>query len=286
MNKKTTNTTMKPLKIALLDMYNGVQNEGMRCILQLIEEFKVQQETSVHLDIFEVRLKNEVPRFENYDIFISTGGPGSPLPSEESWEKPYFNLLSDIISNNENSDTKKYLFLICHSFQLACRHFNYGQITQRKSTSFGIFPIPLSPAGMIEPFFKGLANPFFVVDSRDYQVVGLDYAKLERDGAKVLCLEKIRPNVPLERAVMAIRFTEEIFGTQFHPEADAEGMLKYFQKEEKKEAIIKNHGLEKYNDMVDKLDDPDKILLTESIILPSFLKNATNLILQQNLILC
>jgi homoserine O-succinyltransferase/O-acetyltransferase len=286
MNKKTTNTTMKPLKIALLDMYNGVQNEGMRCILQLIEEFKIQQETFVHLDIFEVRLKNEVPRFDNYDIFISTGGPGSPLPSDESWEQPYFKLLSEIISNNENSENKKYLFLICHSFQLACRHFNYGQITQRKSTSFGIFPIPLSPSGTVEPFFKGLSNPFFVVDSRDYQVVGLDYAKLEHDGAKVLCLEKIRPNVPLERAVMAIRFTEEIFGTQFHPEADAEGMLKYFQKEEKKEAIIKNHGLEKYNDMVDKLDDPDKILLTESIILPSFLKSATNLILQQNLILC
>ena len=73
---------------------------------------------------------------------------------------------------------------------------------------------------------------------------------------------------------MAVRFSPEIFGTQFHPEADAEGMLRYYLKEEKKKWVIQTHGERKYYEMIDRLDDPDKIMLTESVILPTFLQNA------------
>ena len=99
-------------------------------------------------------------------------------------------------------------------------------------------------------------------------------------------MEKERPLVNLERAIMAIRFSEEVFGTQFHPEADGVGMLKYLSGEEKKKVVIKTHGLAKYNDMIDKLDDPDKILLTESIIIPKFLKNAYENVTRQSFAVC
>ena len=78
----------------------------------------------------------------------------------------------------------------------------------------------------------------------------------------------------LEQAIMCIRFSREIIGTQFHPEADAEGMLRYFLREDKKASIINNHGEAKYNDMIAHLNDPDKILMTESAIIPTFLKSA------------
>ena len=78
----------------------------------------------------------------------------------------------------------------------------------------------------------------------------------------------------LERAVMAIRFSDEIFGTQFHPEADVIGMDFYFKREDKKKQIIENHGEQKYNDMLAHLNDKDKIFLTHHTILPGFLKNA------------
>ena len=91
---------------------------------------------------------------------------------------------------------------------------------------------------------------------------------------KVLALEKIRPHVNLERAIMAIRFSNEIFGTQFHPEADGDGMLRYFRTEEKRTQIVVNHGEAKYEEMVDSLEDPDKIKRTESVIIPSFLRQA------------
>ncbi|TAG62452.1 MAG: GMP synthase, partial [Runella slithyformis] len=119
-----------------------------------------------------------------------------------------------------------------------------------------------------------LPEPFYAVDSRDYQLVQPDFTAINRMGAEVLCIEKERLHVPLERAIMAIRFSREIFGTQFHPEADDEGMLRYFLKSEKRDVVIKNHGQEKYDDMVNSLQDPDKIALTESVVIPTFLRLA------------
>jgi homoserine O-succinyltransferase/O-acetyltransferase len=263
------------MKIAILDMYNGVANEGMRCILALIREFREKNAIEgLSYQLFNVREKGEVPNFESFDTFISTGGPGDPT-LDEPWEKDYFTLIDRIFAHNqETENTKKYLFLICHSYQLVAKHLGIAQVTKRRSTSFGVMPVHREEAGFQESFFSGLPEPFYVVDSRDYQVVQPNLARLESMKAEILCLEKIRPHVDLERCVMAIRYSEAIFGTQFHPEADALGMRNYFRREDKKQVVIDNHGLEKYQDMVDKLDDPDKIMLTESIILPKFLERA------------
>jgi hypothetical protein len=107
----------------------------------------------------------------------------------------------------------------------------------------------------------GLPNPFFAVDSRDYQITEPDESRLNAMQATILCLEKPRPHVPLDRAVMAIRFSDEIVGTQFHPEADDEGMLRYFLSDEKRNQVITNFGQQKYDEMVAYLQDPDKIAL-------------------------
>ncbi|WP_266366032.1 type 1 glutamine amidotransferase [Tellurirhabdus rosea] len=264
---------MSALNIAILDMYDNAPNEGMRCILQLIR--KVEQETQIRLadQTFNVRAGEPLPGLE-FDVYISTGGPGSPLPSPDDWERHYFGLIDRIFEHNRTQRRKKYLFLICHSFQLVSRHMNLGILSKRRSTSFGIFPILKNELGHHEPFFDALPDPFYVVDSRDYQLTQPNWKRIEHLGAKVLCLEKDRPHIPLERAIMAIRFTNEIFGTQFHPEADGDGMLRYFQKEEKRQQVIAGHGEDKYNEMVEHLRDPDKIELTESVILPHFLRQA------------
>jgi GMP synthase-like glutamine amidotransferase len=73
---------------------------------------------------------------------------------------------------------------------------------------------------------------------------------------------------------MAMRFDETTFGTQFHPEADAEGMLVHLLEEERKQIVIGQHGEEKYHSMIEHLNDPDKIVLTQSVIIPNFLSIA------------
>ena len=271
-------------KIGILDMNADEPNEGMRCIKMLAGAFLSQEGTKGNYDVFNVRSAGEIPKIADYDIFISSGGPGSPLISGESWEADYFGFLDDLLRHNLSSHYKKHLFLICHSFQLACLHWDIARVTKRRSTSFGILPIFKTKSGEMETLFEGLDDPFYAVDSRDYQVIGPKAWKLDTLDGTVLCREKIRPNVPLERAVMAIRFSNEVFGVQFHPEADAEGMLRHFSKEEKKNQIIKKHGKEKYLEMIAYLDDDEKIMKTNNIIIPRFLRQAADAIDRNKLI--
>jgi homoserine O-succinyltransferase len=265
------------VRIAILDLYEGVENQGMRGIREIVNQFGEINHYNIELHEFDVRLKNCVPDL-SYDIYISTGGPGSPLESEGSeWERIYFNWLNDVEKWNEDETNlqKKYAFFICHSFQLVCRHWQLANVCKRNSTSFGVFPIHLLKEGKEEPVFEGMADPFYAVDSRDYQVIEPRMTVLYK-GAKILCIEKDRPHVPYERAIMAIRFSDYFIGTQFHPEADAVGMSMYLQTEEKKKTVIENHGLKKWKSMIEHLNDPDKILWTYAHILPNFLNIALN----------
>ena len=265
----------KQFRIAILDMYNGFENEGMRCIKKIITEFGEKESLNISLEIFDVRQKLEVPGMD-FDAYISTGGPGNPAPSGESWERKFFRFLDKLTEYNasRHNKVKKHLFLICHSFQMACIHWQIGAVGRRRKTSFGTFPVHQTSGGRKDPLLNQLNDPFWIVDSRDFQVIQPDQQVIDNMGAKILCLEKIRPHVSLERAIMAIRFSKEIVGTQFHPEADAEGMLRYFLRDDKKTSIISNHGELKYNDMIEHLNDPDKIRMTEATIIPTFLKIA------------
>jgi GMP synthase-like glutamine amidotransferase len=265
------------VRIAILDLYEGVTNQGMRGIRQIIKRFGQVNQLVIELDEYEVRLEKKVPDL-SYDIYISSGGPGSPLESEGSaWEKKYFEWLASVERWNDDAMQiqKKYVFFICHSFQLVCRHWELATICPRKSTSFGVFPIHLLEDGKEEPVFNGMADPFYAVDSRDFQVIEPRMNVLYK-GAKILCIEKDRPHLPYERAIMGIRFSEYFIGTQFHPEADAIGMSMYLQTEEKKKTVIENHGKEKWLSMIEQLNDPDKILWTYAHILPNFLNIALN----------
>ncbi len=260
------------INIAVLDLYNGEANEGMRCIRQLIEEFEADCHLLVNYKVFDVRLKNEIPDL-TYDIYISTGGPGSPVESiGTAWESNFFNLMDSIRSNNRrNPEVKKHVLLICHSFQIYCRRYGYGEVSKRKSTSFGVMSVHKTFEGHHDPLFRSLDDPMWAVDSREYQIIQPDEKKFNDDGAAILCIEKYRPHVDLERAIMAIRFDEAIVGTQFHPEADAVGMRMYLLRDDKRKFVIERYGEKKYWDMLDHLNDPDKIMLTYSTVIPRFL---------------
>ncbi len=263
-------------RIAILDLNEGQPNQGMRCIREIITRWAEHNRAETHFDEFDVRLKKQVPDL-SYDIYISSGGPGSPLDSEGSeWEAAYFHWLNSVEewNNNASNPNKKSVFFICHSFQLVCRHYGVADISKRKSTSFGVYPVHVTLEGQKDPVFAGLPDPFYVVDSRDWQVTLPDFNKLKMLGAEILCIEKYRPHVPFAQAIMGIRFNDYMVGTQFHPEADAMGMSLHLQTEDKKKTVIENHGLEKWQSMVEQLNDPDKIMYTYAHILPNFLNEA------------
>ena len=104
----------KTVRIAILDMYEGAANQGMRCIREILNQFGELYNLDISWDEFEVRLEKNIPDL-SYDIYISTGGPGSPLDSQGSeWEEVYFNWLSQIENWNNNiaNIQKKYVFFI------------------------------------------------------------------------------------------------------------------------------------------------------------------------------
>jgi len=255
------------VKIAILDMYYGAPNQGKRNICEILE----LQVLPLHWDIFDVRGKNELPSLE-YDIYISTGGPGSPLEGDGIWDKNYFDLIDSIWNWNKKKTKKKFVFFICHSFQMICHHFRLGELTRRHSTSFGIFPINKTDAGKLDPILAKLPDPFYAADARDWQIIQPNLEVFDAFGAKILCLEKMRDHVEFERAIMAVRLSNEFFGTQFHPEADAVSMSDHYSKPDIRAKAIETYGEKKVLETIEQIHDPYKIGLTNRVILPTFLK--------------
>ncbi len=263
------NTT---LKIAVLDTYDGTPNQGMRCILDIINRFN----QIVTFQIFDVRGKSELPDIKKFDIYISTGGPGNPLIGDGNWDSKYYALIDELTQWNTNNVVKKHVLFICHSFQMACKHFGLAEITKRHDTSFGVMTVHKTKEGFLDPLFDGLADPFYAIDSRDYQVVQPKLSVFAKKGAKIISLEKIRDHVQYERAIMAVRFSDYFVGTQFHPEADPISFIANLRNKETKEKIKKMKGNTKFRNMLEDLVDDDKIYRTNETLIPNFLRMAIN----------
>ncbi len=266
-----------PIKVATIDLYNNEKNEGMRCIKEIVTSLNNgEQSHKIDYKVFDTRFKGEVPDLDQ-DIYISSGGPGSPFEDEGTkWEKDYFNLLDKIWDfNQNNSEKKKYLFFICHSFQLMGRFFKLGLVIKRPSKSFGVMPFSITEEGKPDILLNNLSNPFYAADIRQFQVIEPDKNVFKELGAKILSYE-IPDDGIKEPALAAIRISDEIVGTQFHPEADPESMLYHIKQDERKKQVVEKYGEERYDQMIELLKRSDTIKLTRESVLPSFLRNAIN----------
>lgn len=262
-----------PVRMAILDMNNNVENMGIASIKRIADRFAV-----IDYDVFDVRYKGEVPGLD-YDIYISSGGPGDPLDGDGSWDKDYFGLMDRLWVYNQEHDEKKYVFFVCHSFQMICHHLGIGQISLRKKESFGIVPVDKTEAGETDPLFTSLHNPFYGADFRRYEVIYPDEKRLKELDAHITALENPDLDIDDNRALMAVRFSDSWYGTQFHPEAHPDGMVHYLHRPEKKEMILSNFGLNTYEEMMHNALHPDRLAHTRDLILPGFLKDAVDKIL-------
>ncbi len=260
------------IKIAILDMYDGEPNQGMRCIIDIINRFN----QIVTFKVFDVRGKSEFPEIKKFDIYISTGGPGNPLVGDGNWDLKYYDFIDQLTQWNKEMVVKKHVLFICHSFQMACKHFGLAEITKRKDTSFGVMKIHKTLESNNDPLYEGLSDPFYAVDSRDYQVVQPKLSMFKKKGAKIISLEKIRDHIQYERAIMAVRFSDYFVGTQFHPEADPISFIANLKNPIAREKIIKMKGKTKFRDMLENLLDEEKIYKTNETLIPNFLRIAIN----------
>ncbi len=271
--------TDHPIRIAILDLYDNQPNEGMRALRELLSSFRFHSGAPFFdVTCFETRYRAVSPDL-SFDIYISSGGPGSPFDGAgKRWEQRYFSWLDALWNHNERGTPRKHALFICHSFQIMCRFFSVAEVTRRRSQSFGIFPVHKTEAGDRDLLFEGLGDPFYAADFRHWQVLQPDHTRLEAFGAAVLALEKKRPHVALERAVMGIRMTPELVGLQFHPEADPPGMTRHFLQPKRRREVIAHHGEEKYERILRRLSEPNALIQTHDTVIPRFLAAAVSAI--------
>lgn len=263
-----------PVRMAILDMNNNVENMGITSIKRIADRFAI-----IDYDVFDVRYKGEVPDL-SYDIYISSGGPGDPMEVESFWGEPYFDLMDQLWEYNQTHTDKKFAFFICHSFQLICNHLRIGTLSLRKKESFGIVPIDVTAAGLEDALLGQLKQPVYGADFRKYEVIYPDAQRLNELDATIAALESEMLDIDDNRALMAVRFSDAWFGTQFHPEAHPDGMLHYLRRPEKKEMILTQFGLNRYEEMMHNALHPDRLAKTRDVILPGFIHDAIENILE------
>jgi GMP synthase-like glutamine amidotransferase len=266
------------VRVAVLDMNKGTKNLGIPSILAILDEASTERHLPrFDVDVFDVRVKEEVPDLD-YDLFISSGGPGSPFDGRNKrWEAGYLKWLDTLWRHNETAERPKHALFICHSFEMMCHFFGLAEVGRRRSPSFGIYPVHLEDAGLGDPLFENLENPFWGADFRGWQVIQPDAVRLDELRGAVLAKEKIRPHVDLERAVMAARVGDALVGVQFHPEAAPDGMRRHFNRREKRMRVIAEHGRERYEKMLAILDPPSPLEATRRLVIPNFLREAVHL---------
>lgn len=264
-----------PIKIAIIDLYAGLTNHSMRWFQEIVERYKNQHQLNLQYQVFDTRGANEIPGTD-WDIYICSGGPGDPLSSEGTpWDDSFMQLMNALEAHNaSDAPNKKYAIFVCHSFQLMCRRYKLGLINKRSWPSYGVVPVHLTQAGRNEVIFNNLGDPFYTIDSRSWQVINPDENRFKELGMQLLAIEKERPHIDLPRAMMAIRYNDYFIGTQFHPEVDAQGLKASLMTEERKAVVINEQGQDRYQEILQLLDDQDKIMHTQHTLIPNFLDQA------------
>jgi len=247
---------------------------GIASIKRIADRFPV-----IEYEVFDVRHKKEIPTLD-FDIYISSGGPGNPLEFFGEWESEYYALMDQLWEHNLRHEEKKYVFFVCHSFQMICHHLRIGQVSLREKESFGIVPVDKTTEGLDEPLLMALKSPFYGADFRRYQVIAPDHERIKELDAVIVAIERTAPESENEKALMAIRFSPEWFGTQFHPEAHPDGMIHYLRRQEKKDMILRQFGINTYEEMMHNAIHPERLANTRDHILPGFLGDAVEHILE------
>jgi GMP synthase-like glutamine amidotransferase len=265
----------KKIRVAVIDLYNNQENRDIGCIRDLLRGHDgLYNNIPVDFEIFNTRHSSIAPD-TGFDIYISSGGPGSPFDGSGSlWESEYFSLLDSLWSHNQNNSSKKYFFFICHSFQIMARYFNLADVIKRSVESIGAVPVNMTDAGRDDIIFSGLANPFFGADFRQWQVINPDQKNFDELGARILAVEGDLSTLDSRRALMAVRINNEFAGTQFHPEVGAPAMRLYLNQPFEKNFLISGYGPERYLEMLESAEAGGKIEKTHKTVLPNFLKHA------------
>ncbi len=270
-----------PLRACIIDMNNGVPNQGIRCLRTLIESFYAharERNPELELEIVHVEPRNlgDTPPRDCH-IYLSSGGPGSPFDGkDEPWAAAYRDFLDWIYAEGEREgEASRGLFAVCFSFELSMVHFGIAKMEPRPTRKFGVMPVYMTEAGMKSDLFEPFGDRLFAWEHRSWQAVDLDARKLESLGGACWARES-RDGVSKGESLLAFKIGQSIKTTLFHPEADRPGALAWIASPDQAQAVIEAYGETTYLRMLRTLDDPMRLARTRALTIPGWLARRWN----------
>lgn len=227
--------------IALIDLNARHSNHGVPSIVSMVEAAGCQ------VECFEPRVEGSLPG-PGFDAYILSGGPGSPLE-----DAPWRHALMQAITQWQAP-----VVGVCMGFQVLAQV--YGWTVQLLSRPrFGVHPLRLTHAGRSDPLLAPLiADAAF--EQRRFGV----FAPPSIEGTVLATSE--------QGDVTAARFSPEVLGVVFHPEAHPGLVERLFTEDSPvREKLLERHGpdnLQRMTSLIPKLNGPFQT------ILPGFLRQA------------
>jgi len=179
-----------PLRVCLVDMNNGVENQATRCFRRIVNQFsgRVRQrnpELEVTFTHLEPRNRGTAPHAADFDLILSSGGPGAPFDGfEDPWCLGYRAFLDEVVNMNARDGAcAPKLFVVCHSFEIAVIHFAVAEMRQRTTKKFGVMPAYVTDAGQAADFLRPFGYRLFSWEHRDWEAVEPDLGAFQRSAA-------------------------------------------------------------------------------------------------------
>jgi GMP synthase-like glutamine amidotransferase len=264
-------------------MNNAHVNQAMRCLRGIAANFFKQVEEKnpcLPCQLVEVSPRDTndpVPR--DCDLYVSSGGPGSPYEAdEEPWFEDYGRFSHGIVESAARGGAdRRALFAICYSFEMVVRHFQLAEIEPRVERKFGVMPVYTTPEGQRHPLLAAFGDRLFAFEHRNWEAVDLDERRLRDLGGHLLARES-RDGVSKGRALLALDVAPGIEAVQFHPEADRPGVMNWVARPEQAEAFKATYGEVTYQAMLRTLDNPRRLARTFALVIPGWLVRKFNLL--------
>ncbi|MFO0614063.1 MAG: hypothetical protein U0414_15835 [Polyangiaceae bacterium] len=272
---------LRELSICVIDMNNGHVNQAMRCFRGIVASFferVARANPGLRTRVVEVSPRDTQARIpRDCDIYIGSGGPGSPYDGDhERWFADFSSFCDEIaVAGRSNDGDEKSLFAVCYTFEMLVRHFKVADVSMRDSRKFGVMPIYTTPYGQRHDLLHAFHDRLFAFEHRNWEAVNLDEARLRELGGGVLAQES-RDGHSKGRALLGVDFGGGIEGVQFHPEADRAGVMSWVARPEQAEAFRETYGEFTYQAMLRTLDDPNRLARTFALVIPGYLTRRFN----------
>lgn len=279
--RQVTVANGRPLRLCIVDMNNGHVNQAMRCLRGLAAGFfeRVQAHNpGLSCEVVEVSPRDtNAPIPTDCDLYLASGGPGSPFDGEgEPWTQDFARFVDGVVeSASQGGAHRRALFAICYSFELVVHHYKLADVVPRADRKFGVMPIYTTPVGQQHPLLAPFGDRLFAFEHRNWEAVNLDERRLSSLGGQLLARES-RDGISKGRAILGLQVAPGVEAVQFHPEADRAGVMSWLARPEQAAAFKATYGEVTYLAMLRTLDDPRRLARTYALVIPGWLGRCFN----------